>query len=286
MVLNYPPAGIVERNMKDSNSHAQKNLTNLLEIIRKLRSPDGCLWDRAQKREDIVKYLMGEAYELVDAIETGSVHDIKEEMGDLLFQILFLARIVEESGDFDISDVMEAVSEKMIRRHPHVFGNKKVKNIEDIKTAWDDIKKHRENGNEPSTDSFFKKIPRSLPSLLRAQKVSERASSVGFDWGSARDVFHKIEEETNELNAALKTGEGERIKGEIGDLLFSLVNLCRFVDVDAEDALRATIEKFTGRFRYIHDRLRDQGKSLTDTKLEEMDILWNEAKDIEKMRKE
>lgn len=263
--------------MKKMPHHAETSLTRLLDIIEKLRSPDGCLWDRKQKKEDIVKYLLEETYELVDAIDTGSSQALKEEMGDVLFQILFLARISEEAGEFTISDVMEYVAEKMIRRHPHVFGNVTVKNIEEIRINWEEIKKHRENRNTDSS-GFFDRIPRSMPSLMRTQKVTEKASRVGFDWEKTEDVLAKIEEELNEFKSALNINNTDYIREEIGDLLFSLVNLCRFVNVNAEDALSSSLAKFIDRFSYIEKKLAEQGKSLTEASLKEMDDLWNEAK--------
>jgi MazG family protein len=263
--------------MVKRSSQAQTGLKRLLEIIHKLRSEDGCLWDKKQKKEDIAKYLLEETYELIDAINSGSPQALKEEMGDLLFQILFIARLSEEAGEFNISDVMKYVSEKMIRRHPHVFGNKKVKDIEEIKTNWEDIKKHIENRDENSS-GLFGRIPRSLPSLERAQKVTEKASVVGFDWRNTEEVIDKIEEELTEFKASLKTSNANYIREEIGDLLFSLVNLCRFVDVNAEEALSASLAKFIDRFSYIEKRLTERGKKLTGASLKEMDDLWNEAK--------
>ncbi|MCX5845619.1 MAG: nucleoside triphosphate pyrophosphohydrolase [Deltaproteobacteria bacterium] len=263
--------------MKKTSCQAEAALKRLLEIIQTLRSPDGCLWDKKQTKEDIAKYLLEETYELIDAIDSGSPLALKEEMGDLLFQVLFLARIAEEAGEFNLSDVMEYVAEKMIRRHPHVFGNTKVKNIEEIKANWEDIKKYAENRNEKPC-GIFDRIPQSMPSLLRAQKITENASKVGFDWKKTEEVLAKIEEELSEFKAALKTNNAKYIREEIGDLLFSLVNLCRFVDVNAEDALKASLEKFTDRFSYVQKKLTEQGKSLTEASLEEMDDLWNESK--------
>ncbi len=253
------------------------NLQRLLEIIQKLRSDNGCLWDKKQKKEDIAGYLLEETYELLEAINNGSPKAIKEEMGDLLFQVLFLARIAEEKGEFDIANVMECVAEKMIRRHPHVFGNKTVKNIEEIKTNWEDIKKHLE-GRNISTCSLLDRIPRSMPSLLQAQKVTEKASRVGFDWTNAEEVLAKIEEELGEFKNSLKSNNINHVREEIGDLFFSLVNLCHFVDVDAEEALRASLMKFTGRFSYMEKKLMEQGKSIAEASSKEMDDLWNEAK--------
>lgn len=268
--------------MNDSISKAQSELARLMHIIATLRSPEGCLWDRAQKREDVLRYIIDETYELVDAIEEGHTLHIKEELGDLLFQILFIARISEEAHEFDISDVMRDVADKMIQRHPHVFGNTKVSSIDDIKLNWQEIKKKNEKTPKTPSEMFFQGIPRSLPSLMRAQKVSDKAATVGFDWGNAQEVFQKVVEEVNELKTALEKGERDRIKGEIGDLLFTLVNLCRFVNVDAEDSLKTTIQKFIERFNHIEKRLTEQGKTLTDTTLEEMDALWEEAKTQER----
>lgn len=262
------------------NSRAITRLKRLLEIIKKLRAPDGCLWDKKQKKEDIAQYLLEETCELIDAIHSGSPNAQKEEAGDLLFQILFLARISEEANEFSIADVMEHVAEKMIRRHPHVFGDAKVKNIEEIKANWDDIKKHLENRNA-DIPGLLDRVPRSLPSLLRAQKVTENASRVGFDWAHTEGVLDKIEEELHEFKASLKSNNIDYIREEIGDLLFTLVNLCRFVDVNAEEALKASVTKFTERFSYIEKKRAEEGKTLAGATLKEMDDLWNEAKQKE-----
>ena len=263
--------------MKKTAHQAEASLKRLLKIIQKLRSKDGCLWDRKQKKEDMAKYILEETYELIDAIGSGSPKALKEEMGDLLFQALFLARISEEAGEFKISDVMEYVAEKMIRRHPHVFGNARVKNIEEIKTNWKDIKRNMEKRNENSR-GLFCKIPRSMPALLRVQKVTEKASEVGFDWGKTEEVLAKIEEELNEFKSSLTTNNIDCIREEIGDLLFSLVNLCRFVNVNAEESLTLSLAKFTNRFSYIQEKLMEQGKDPARASLKDMDELWNESK--------
>lgn len=263
--------------LTDSSSHPEQDFQNLLKIIRKLRSPDGCLWDIRQKKEDVGRYLIDEAYEVIDAIDSGSPDELKEELGDLLFQILFLARISEEDGEFDISDVIKGISEKMIRRHPHVFGNKKVKDIPEIKSNWENIKKQEKN-RKGEDEYLFHQIPKSLPSLLRAQKITKEASKVGFDWESIDGVLKKIEEELMEFRAALKSKEKGELKDEIGDIIFSLVNLSRFVEISADEALRFSIRKFTDRFSYIEGKLKDQGKTLSGATLEEMDNLWNESK--------
>ena len=269
-------------NLTDSSSHPEQNLQNLLKIIRKLRSPDGCLWDIHQKKEDVGRYLIDEAYEVIDAIDRGSPDELKEELGDLLFQILFLTRISEEASEFDISDVIKEISKKMIRRHPHVFENKKVKDILEIKSNWENIKK-QERSRKGKDESFFHQIPKSLPSLLRAQKITKEASKIGFDWENIDGVLEKIEEELMEFRVALKLKEKGKLKDEIGDIIFSLVNLSRFVEVSADEALRSSIRKFTDRFSYIEGKLKDQGKTLSGATLEEMDNLWNESKKGERL---
>ena len=248
-----------------------------MDIIHKLRSPEGCLWDRQQRKKDVARYLMDEAYEVIDAIDSGCTEALKEELGDLLFQIFFIADISDDEGDFGISDIMEGVTAKMIRRHPHVFGNIKVSNVEEIRSNWEDIKKYTEKRDKDNCH-IFAGIPRSMPALIKAQKITEKASKVGFDWEKADDVLIKIEEELNEFKTALKSGSYEKIKEEIGDFFLSLVNLCRFIDVNAEDSLRAAIIKFTNRFQYIEDNLAATGKTPMEASLKEMDDLWNECK--------
>jgi tetrapyrrole methylase family protein/MazG family protein len=263
--------------MKKTAHQAEASFKRLLEIIQKLRSKDGCLWDRKQKKEDMAKYILEETYELIDAINGGSPEALKEEMGDLLFQVFFLARISEEAGEFKIPDIMENVAEKMIRRHPHVFGNTRVKNIDEIKTNWEDIKRNIEKRNGNSC-GLFDNIPRSMPALLRAQKVTETASKVGFDWGKTEEILAKIEEELNEFKSSLAANDIKCITEEIGDLLFSLVNLSRFVNVNAEESLTASLAKFMNRFSYIQEKLAEQGKEPAGASLKEMDDLWNESK--------
>ena len=263
-----------------SQQRTAESLNSLLEIIKKLRSPEGCLWDRQQKTTDIARYLLDETYEVLDAVENGSPAALREEMGDLLFQIFFIASISEEAGDFNLSDVMEEVTEKMIRRHPHVFGDTKVRNIEEIRSNWEDIKKNVENRNKNEV-SVLAGIPRSMPALLAAQKMTEKASKVGFDWANCEDVLVKIDEELLEFKTALKSDNRKKIKEEMGDLLLSLVNICRFVDVNAEDTMKAAMKKFGDRFKYIEDRLSVRGKTPMEVSLTEMDDLWNESKLIE-----
>jgi tetrapyrrole methylase family protein/MazG family protein len=260
-----------------NDPHLERRFTNLVEILRRLRSPGGCLWDRQQKKEDIGRYLLDESYEVLDAVAGGSPEELKEELGDLLFQILFLAQLAEEAGEFGIGEVLDDIGAKMIRRHPHVFGNREVNSVADIRANWEEIKRNTEKKYEKHA-SLLDKVPRSLPALMRAQKVSALASKCGFDWPNAEEVLAKIEEEFSELKAAIIAGDHRNIEEETGDVLFSLVNLCRFFSIDAEQSLSKTILKFRTRFGYIEEQLKKQGKSPEEATLEEMDHLWNKAK--------
>jgi tetrapyrrole methylase family protein/MazG family protein len=253
-----------------------KNLHALLEIIRTLRSPAGCLWDRQQTRPDLAKYLMDETCEVIDAIDSGSVSALKEELGDLLFQILFLAVMAEEQGEFTLSDVLEAIGEKMIRRHPHVFGDRAVRDVAEIKANWQAIKRDIEM--KQASAGTLDGIPRSLPALIRAQKMTEAAATVGFDWDRTDAVMLKVDEELRELRAALQEGRPQKIREELGDLLFTLVNLCRFVKVNTDEALRQANRKFEERFACMEQKLAAAGKTPEQVSLVEMDALWDECK--------
>ncbi|MEA1970318.1 MAG: nucleoside triphosphate pyrophosphohydrolase [Thermodesulfobacteriota bacterium] len=264
--------------MKDQQEYS---FSRIAEIIDRLRAPDGCLWDRQQKKEDVGKYLMEEAYEVIDAIDDGSPDALKEELGDVLFQILFLAKLSDEKGEFDISDVVDVISEKMIRRHPHVFGDTKVRDVEEILFNWKKIK-GREGKKGIKDGSLLRGIPRSMPLLMTADKITGRASKKGFDWKDTDGVMEKIDEEMAELREAVSDGRRDRIENEIGDMFLSLVNLCRFTETDPENALRSSLKKFAERFLFIEENLRKKGRSPRDVSLEEMDNLWNTAKRIEK----
>ena len=253
-------------------------LLQLQQILRRLRSPEGCLWDRQQGTSDIGKYLLEEAYEVIEAIDAGDLKSLQEELGDLLFQILFLSRIAEETGEFTLSDVMSGVAEKMIRRHPHVFDNLEVADVETIKANWKRIKEEKEG---KAQTGLFAGIPRSLPALNLVQRITGKASEIGFDWGSADDVLIKVEEELKEFKDALKDGRHKLIRDEMGDLLFSLVNLCRFMSIDFEEALRSSLRKFLKRFKYIETTLQADGKSFDQVSLADMDDLWNQSKNLE-----
>jgi tetrapyrrole methylase family protein/MazG family protein len=255
-----------------------KELQDLITLIRKLRAPNGCPWDRKQTRQDIGKYLLDEAYEVLDALAEDNPRHLQEELGDLLFQILFIAEIASEAGDFSLAEVMKDIQAKMIRRHPHVFGDVKVRSVREVKDNWQEIKKQERRGRTRD-ENLFGNIPRSMPALKRAQKITAAAARHGFDWKNTDDVLKKLHEELAELDAARKNGNVQIIEEEMGDILFTLVNLSRFLSVDAENALTCTIEKFLRRFAYIHQQLRANGQSLDDATLSEMDKLWDEAKE-------
>ncbi len=252
------------------------NLPGLIALMAKLRGPDGCPWDRKQTTESLKPFLVEECYEVIDALDDGSPDKIKEELGDLLFQIIFHARIAEEQGHFAMHDVIEANIEKMTRRHPHVFGDAKLSTDREVLSNWEELKK-KEKGYE-DRKSILEGIPRQLPSLLRAHSIQERAARVGFDWNRLDDALPKLDEEIAEFKEALKKEDAAGIEEELGDLFFTLVNISRFLGVNPEDALRKTISKFIQRFRYLEEHAADAGRSLNDMTLEEMEQLWQESK--------
>jgi tetrapyrrole methylase family protein/MazG family protein len=245
----------------------------LQDIMRRLRK--GCPWDRKQTRESLKPFLVEECYEVIEAIEEGAPQKIKEELGDLLFQIIFHAEIGRERGEFDIDSVIEGISEKMVSRHPHVFEEGKgLDTAEEVVEQWD--KKKKEEGK--LRESLLEGVPSAMPSLLRAHRLQARAAKVGFDWERVGDVMDKLDEELREFRAALKGKEQSAIEDELGDIFFALVNVSRFVGVNPEDALRRTISKFISRFRHIEIRAAEEGRELSEMTLQEMDALWDDAK--------
>ncbi len=264
--------------MKPSSEQVEIKFRKLLEVIARLRGPGGCPWDRSQKKEDVGGYLIEEAYEVLEALDGASPDELKEELGDLLFQILFLARLAEEAEEFGMGDVLEAACEKMVRRHPHVFGDATVDSAEEVRVNWERIKRELEN-KDPKRSAIFAGIPRSLSTLAKAQRMTARASEVGFDWKDATGVLKKMEEELAEFKAAMAAGNRKQMKEEAGDLLFTAANLCRFAPVDAEAALRGALRKFSRRFSHIERELAAHGKTPAGSSLAEMDGLWNQAKD-------
>lgn len=251
------------------------NFDELVKIVAKLRSPEGCPWDREQDRDSLKPYFIEEFYEVIDAIEENDEEGIREELGDLLFQIVLQSQLSKEEGSFDINDVVEGISLKMVRRHPHVFGDKDLKTPEDVSGWWEEHKR-REGKNRRS---IMDGIPKTLPSLLRAGEIQLKASKAGFDWERIEDVYKKLEEEIGEFRDALQKKDHKEIEDELGDIIFVLVRIANFVNVNAEDALRKTIRKFIRRFSHIETEAERQGRKLSDMTLEEMDSLWEEAKE-------
>ncbi|MHB8880774.1 MAG: nucleoside triphosphate pyrophosphohydrolase [Thermodesulfovibrionales bacterium] len=250
------------------------DISELVRIMAALRGEKGCPWDKEQTPESLKPFIVEEAYEVLEAIDEKDPQAIKEELGDLLFQIIFQCRIASERGEFDLSDVIEKIASKMISRHPHVFGDAEVRNSAEVLVNWDEHKK-REGKQR---DSILEGVPKTLPALLQAQKLQARASKVGFDWERLDDVLLKLDEEIEEFKAACHENKAEHIEDEMGDILFMLVNIGRFIGVNPEDALRKTISKFISRFRHIEMTAKEQGRDLSDMSLEEMDAIWDEAK--------
>ncbi|MEO1330589.1 MAG: nucleoside triphosphate pyrophosphohydrolase [Pseudomonadota bacterium] len=251
-------------------------LPRLLEIMRRLRDPkDGCPWDVKQTYASIAPYTIEEAYEVADAIEREDLGDLRDELGDLLLQVVYHAQIAAEAGAFDFDDVARAVSDKMFGRHPHVFGDAE-------HADWDAIKAAEKAAKGVTRESVLEDVPSALPALTRSDKLQRRAARVGFDWPETESVIEKIAEETRELTEAAQSGEADAIEDEFGDVLFGLVNLARRLKVDPETALRRTNAKFERRFRFIERALAEQGRTPEDATLEEMDALWNTAKRAER----
>jgi tetrapyrrole methylase family protein/MazG family protein len=255
----------------------------LLDVMARLRGPVGCPWDREQTRTSLKPYLIEEAYEVLEAIEAGNPNEVQEELGDLLFQVVFHTRLAEEVGEFAMPDLLQRLIDKMVGRHPHVFGETSVATPGEALAQWEAIKQ-REAELAGHPRSAIDGVPRSLPSLLRAQRLQTKAARVHFDWPDARSAFVKVEEEIREAGAALASGEVERVREEIGDALFSLVNVARLSSIDAEEALQGAIEKFRRRFAEMEARLIAQGKSVGGVSQDEMERSWEAAKARERHR--
>ena len=267
-----------------------RDISGLIEIMAMLRTPgSGCPWDLEQNFLTIAPYTIEEAYEVADAVTRGDLDDLRDELGDLLLQVVFHARMAEEQNAFAFGDVVESITKKMIRRHPHVFADKDGRlTPSDVKGAWDRIKTEekveraaRRLAGEAAHTSLLSSVKTGQPALTRAMELQRKASQVGFDWNDPRAVLHKIREEADEIETALDRGDAEALAEETGDLLFALVNLARHVGADPEQALRGTNAKFERRFGYIERALAARGRSLQSASLDEMDALWNEAKSEE-----
>ncbi|WP_022846545.1 MULTISPECIES: nucleoside triphosphate pyrophosphohydrolase [unclassified Desulfurobacterium] len=252
---------------------------DLVKIMETLRSKNGCPWDRKQTYETLLPYLLEETYEYIDAVKEKDYENMKEELGDILLQVVFHSQIAKEENRFSIDDVVDEICRKLIFRHPHVFGNRKdIKDAQDVLKAWDEFKKAEGKNRKSMLDG----IPRSLPSLERALKLQKRAAKVGFDWEKAEDVIKKIKEELREVEGAITKGNKEHIEEEIGDLLFAIVNLSRFLQVNPAVALHRTNEKFVKRFSKMEELAEKEGKSLSEMSIEEMEKLWEITKKEER----
>lgn len=264
-----------------ADSARKRTFARLHEIVDILRSPEGCPWDREQTHESLRKNLIEETYEVLETIDEDDADHMKEELGDLLLQIMLHAQMEEELGTFNVYDVIEGLNDKLIFRHPHVFGDKSAGDAEEALQNWESMKaeEKRRKGVKPENESALSGVPRDLPALMKAYKLQKKASKVGFDWDNTKDVLAKIREEVDELQEAIETGApAEEQLLELGDLLFAATNIARFIEADPEEALTRTNRKFVSRFQYIEQRLISQGKHVKNSTLEEMERLWQEAK--------
>jgi MazG family protein len=262
---------------------AETRFARLVEIMARLRAPGGCPWDREQTFDTIKPYLLEETYEVMDAIDARDWPNLAEELGDLLLQIVFFAQMAEEAGHFTLADSVEAINSKLIRRHPHVFGEGDAKTASDVVKRWDEIKveekasKEKKNAGE-KPKKLLDGVSRALPALIEAQQISSKAAKAGFDWPSLQEVFAKMREELSEIESARASGSQDEIESEIGDLLFTIVNVARFLKVDPEQALRGTNGRFRRRFAQVEDGVAQTGKTMSSASIEEMEALWQAAK--------
>ena len=258
-----------------------KEMEKLIQIMKSLRHPEqGCPWDREQTIDSIKGYTIEETYELIDAIDRNDMNDIKDELGDLLFHIIFYSEMADEQNHFDFQSVVSQVNDKLERRHPHVFSDMQVENSEQVKQLWEKVKKEeRDNADNQTDKKLLDDVAKHMPALQTAARLQKRAASVGFDWDNSEDILDKIEEELKELREAIKNGnDKQHITEELGDLMFCCVNLARYCHIDSELALRGTNDKFINRFNYIEESLIKSNRTLESATLEEMDALWDEAK--------
>ena len=259
--------------MNEADKFAQ-----LTTIMRRLRGPGGCPWDAEQSHESLKRYLLEECYEVIEAIDKSDPEHLKEELGDLMLQPVFHAAIAEEKEEFTMADVLQTICDKLVLRHPHVFGDQIVKSADEQVENWERIKK-MEKGEERK--SALAGVPPHLPALLKAQKITEKAARVGFDWEHVDQVFAKVIEELHEFEETMVTGDETQMEAELGDLLFAIVNLGRFLSLNPEEALRKTIERFSRRFTHIEETMHARGVQMKEATLDEMEILWEEAKAAE-----
>jgi tetrapyrrole methylase family protein / MazG family protein len=257
---------------------AGEKFQKLVDILARLRAPGGCPWDREQTLDTIKPYLLEETYEVLDAIDARDWSELTGELGDLLLQAVFFSQIAAEQNLFRIEDALDAINQKLIRRHPHVFGEENAETAGDVRRIWGEVKAAEKKQKGGDTAGLLESVPRALPALVEAQQITSRAAHVGFDWDSPDQVLEKLHEELAEFDAARRGAKQEEMEGELGDMLFVLVNLARFANVDPEQALRKTNAKFRARFGYIERKLGERGKSPEAATLDEMEALWQESK--------
>ncbi|HYH07790.1 MAG TPA: nucleoside triphosphate pyrophosphohydrolase [Thermoanaerobaculia bacterium] len=257
----------------------RRSFEDLVQLMTRLRAPGGCPWDRKQTLESLKPYIIEEAYEVVDAIDRDDRASLVEEVGDLLLEAVFVTEITREEGTFDIYDSVTAIHDKLVRRHPHVFGDVEAKDAEQVVVNWEKLKRDE---RQAENKSVLSGVPAALPALLKASRLTEKAARVGFDWRRTEDVFDKLDEEIGELREAVANGDEQNIHDEIGDLLFTIANIARKLNVNPEEALQSTNRKFMSRFESMEANVRERGQNLDQLELEEMDRLWDEAKRAER----
>jgi tetrapyrrole methylase family protein / MazG family protein len=257
----------------------KRSFDDLVHLMTRLRGPDGCPWDRKQTLLDLKAYVIEEAYEVVDAIDRNDRAALVEEIGDFLLQAVFITELTREEGTFDVYDSITAIHDKLVRRHPHVFGDVDAKDAEQVLVNWEKLK---QDERKAENKSLLAGIPQSMPALLKASRLTEKAARVGFDWRRTEDVFDKVDEEIAELREAVASGDVSHVHEEIGDLLFTIANIARKVNVNPEEALQSTNRKFMRRFESMEARVRERDQNLDQLELEEMDKLWDEAKAAER----
>ena len=264
----------------DAIDRGREAFARLLEVVARLRGPDGCPWDREQTHESLTPYVIEEAHEVVEAIHEGDPALLCTELGDLLLQVVLHAQVAADRSAFDAADVCEALVAKLVRRHPHVFGQERAETAQDVTQRWERFKADERKGKGDAS-GVLDGVPKTLPALLKAQRLTEKAGRVGFDWKDAKDVMGKLREELGELEREVEAGDRAQAAREFGDLLFVMANCARHLSIDAEGALQASNAKFIRRFEHVERRLREQGRTPHDTPLVEMDALWDEAKRLE-----
>src|SRR5205085_2598412 len=273
-----PPAMLTDYSVQ-CRPMQKRSFEDLVSLMTRLRGPDGCPWDRKQTLPDLKPYVIEEAYEVVDAIDRDDRASVAEEVGDMMLEAVFIAEVTREEGSFDIYDAITAVHDKLVRRHPHVFGDVQANDAEEVLVNWEKLKnEERKSENK----SLMAGVPQSLPALLKASRLTEKAARVGFDWRRTEDVFSKLDEEIAELHEAIDSGDETKVHDEVGDLLFTIANIARKLNVNAEEALQSTNRKFRRRFESMEASVREGGRNLDQLTLEQMDQLWDDAKAAER----